>query len=140
MLVALGVLPLATCALVTYVLLPGEEVFAPLRLALIRAAVVVAGLATVLVEVLSLARALTPAVLLAGWSVTVLVAFGAALIRYRKNPPPLKRWLPGPRVERAMLAALALLVLAELVLALASPPNNYDSQTYHLPKIEHWVV
>src|SRR5262249_55610301 len=27
----------------------------------------------------------------------------------------------------------------ELVVALAAPPNNWDSQTYHLPKIEHWV-
>ena len=33
-----------------------------------------------------------------------------------------------------------MLLLSELVLALASPPNNFDSQTYHLPKIEHWVV
>jgi 4-amino-4-deoxy-L-arabinose transferase-like glycosyltransferase len=29
--------------------------------------------------------------------------------------------------------------LAELVLAVVSPPNTYDSQTYHLTKVAHWV-
>ena len=26
-----------------------------------------------------------------------------------------------------------------LLLALVCPPNNWDSQTYHLPRIEHWI-
>ncbi|WJK41506.1 hypothetical protein O7608_03475 [Solwaraspora sp. WMMA2056] len=28
----------------------------------------------------------------------------------------------------------------ELVVALLAEPNNVDSQTYHLPKVEHWVA
>jgi hypothetical protein len=41
--------------------------------------------------------------------------------------------------ERVVLAAIVVLVAAELVLALFSPPNTYDSQTYHLPRIEQWA-
>jgi hypothetical protein len=32
------------------------------------------------------------------------------------------------------------MVLVELLIALLAPPNNFDSQTYHLPKVEHWVA
>ena len=32
------------------------------------------------------------------------------------------------------------LLLVDLVVALLAEPNNFDSQTYHLPKIEHWVA
>lgn len=28
----------------------------------------------------------------------------------------------------------------ELLVALLAEPNNFDSQTYHLPKVEHWVA
>lgn len=28
----------------------------------------------------------------------------------------------------------------ELLIALLAAPNNFDSQTYHLPKVEHWVA
>lgn len=27
-----------------------------------------------------------------------------------------------------------------MLIALLAEPNNFDSQTYHLPKVEHWVA
>ena len=39
-----------------------------------------------------------------------------------------------------LAAALGFLIIGELVLALASAPNNFDSNHYHLAKIEHWVA
>jgi hypothetical protein len=141
MLVALGLLPLATCVLVAYRMLPGPGTFAPVRLALVRAAVLVGGCAVVLVEALSALRALTFPVLLACWSLATAAAFGAALHKYRKNRLRIPRyWAAAGRTERVLVVAMSGLVLAELVVALGSPPNNYDSQTYHLPKIEHWVA
>ena len=38
-----------------------------------------------------------------------------------------------------LLGSLALLCAGTLLTALISPPNTYDSLTYHLPKVEHWV-
>jgi Dolichyl-phosphate-mannose-protein mannosyltransferase len=144
--VLLGLLPAATYALVAYALRPAAPVFAPIRLALVRAALVVAGGAAVAVEALSLVHGLTRSVLVPVWSVAVLAGAAGAALRRRRDR---RDGAPAPvRNERRRyswserLLALGLLVplAAELVVALASPPDNYDSQTYHLPKIEHWVA
>ncbi|MGW0435708.1 hypothetical protein ACWDV4_24590 [Micromonospora sp. NPDC003197] len=50
-----------------------------------------------------------------------------------------KGWRQASVAERLMICVIAFLVLAELVIALLAEPNNFDSQTYHLPKVEHWV-
>jgi hypothetical protein len=34
---------------------------------------------------------------------------------------------------------LTAIVLVTLFIALTTAPNNWDSQTYHLPRIEHWI-
>jgi 4-amino-4-deoxy-L-arabinose transferase-like glycosyltransferase len=128
---------------VAYALRPAGPVVAPLRLAVVRAAVVVGAVAALLVEGLSTVRGLTFGGVLASWLVLLGCAAGAAWLRYRRDGA-LPRLDPGlwrgtTTGERALLLGLAALLLAELVVALASPPNNWDSQTYHLPKIEHWV-
>jgi hypothetical protein len=158
-LVLLGLLPVVTGALLVRALRPADTAFAPVRLAVIRAALVTASLSAVAVEGLSLVRGLTRPVLTVVWSVAVLLAAGAVVLRDRRAPDRVAlggaapwRW-PGWAVRRVRAAwtaagwpdraiglALLVLVLAELAVALLWPPNNYDSQTYHLPKIEHWVV
>jgi hypothetical protein len=145
----LGLLPAAACVLLTVALRPAGGVFAPLRLAIIRAALVVAGVAALQVEALSLVHGLTAPVLVLTWSVVVVVAGGALALRYRPDDPPgaaalISRarasWRLSSWAQRITALALLVLVLAELVVAVASPPDNYDSQTYHLPRIEHWVL
>ncbi|WP_165945800.1 hypothetical protein [Micromonospora sp. KC606] len=44
------------------------------------------------------------------------------------------------RGERLLAGTVVGMVLVELLVALLAEPNNYDSQTYHLPKVEHWVA
>jgi hypothetical protein len=128
MLVALGALPVLTYALVAYAVRPVAPVFGRVRLALVRAAVLVGSGAVFTVEVLGALHALRFWTVLVGWLAGLAVAAVAAW-RRRGGLPGLAR----PPV------VLAVLMLAELVVALAAPPNNWDSQTYHLPKIEHWV-
>lgn len=128
MLVPLGVLPVLTYALVAYAVRPVAPVFGPVRLALVRAAVIVGSGGVLTVEVLGALHALRFWTVLCVWLAGLAVAAGFAW-RRRGGWPTLAR----PPV------VLGVLVLAELVVALAAPPNNWDSQTYHLPKIEHWV-
>jgi hypothetical protein len=142
----LGLLPAVTYVLVGYALRPAGRIFAPLRLALVRAAVLVGGVAAVLIEVLGAARALTLPAMALSWSVATLLALLGAALRARRDgraPDPLGRlraaWTATRRPERIMVVALLGLFAAELLIAVLSPPNNYDSQTYHLPRIEHWV-
>jgi hypothetical protein len=145
---ALGLLPAATFLFVAYLVRPAGDAVAPLRLALVRAAVVVAGAAAVLVELLSTIRALTTPALVAVWAVAAAVALALTIRRYRRERPDrhdvrdrlVGAWTRFGRVERLIVLVLAAEILAELVIALVSPPNNFDSQTYHLPKIEHWVA
>ncbi|WFF02035.1 glycosyltransferase family 39 protein [Micromonospora sp. WMMD964] len=49
-------------------------------------------------------------------------------------------WRTAGRGERLLVGTIAGLVLVELLVALLAEPNNFDSQTYHLPKVEHWVA
>jgi hypothetical protein len=144
-------LPIATLLLTGYALRPREAV-APRRLALIRAALVVGGYAVVGVEVLSSVHAISAGPVVALWCVGSLAAAVLALGRCRRDAAAGRRWRPTLALRRPALklrrpslagllsAALAGLVGAELLLALVSPPNNYDSNYYHLPKIEHWVA
>ncbi|PWR10002.1 hypothetical protein DKT68_10420 [Micromonospora acroterricola] len=49
-------------------------------------------------------------------------------------------WRTAGRGERLLAGTIGGLVLLELLVALLAAPNNFDSQTYHLPKVEHWVA
>ncbi|MGV9210302.1 hypothetical protein ACTFTM_00400 [Micromonospora sp. RB23] len=49
-------------------------------------------------------------------------------------------WRTAGRGERLLFGGIGGLVLLELLIALLAEPNNFDSQTYHLPKVEHWVA
>ncbi|MEU6072724.1 hypothetical protein [Micromonospora sp. NPDC047074] len=48
-------------------------------------------------------------------------------------------WRTAGRGERLLAGAVGGMLLIELLVALLAEPNNFDSQTYHLPKVEHWV-
>ncbi|MEU4552547.1 glycosyltransferase family 39 protein [Micromonospora violae] len=49
-------------------------------------------------------------------------------------------WRTARPGERLLAGTIAGLVLVELLVAVLAEPNNFDSQTYHLPKVEHWVA
>jgi hypothetical protein len=147
-LVPLAVLPIGAIAFTVYLLRPSDEAFAPLRLALVRAGVLVGALTVVSVEILGALNALTPLVVALTWGVGFVASFTLAVRQWvrggRRRPQPVARvrlaWARCSRLERVLLVAVVGLMLAELLVAVLSPPNNYDSMTYHLPKIEHWVV
>lgn len=49
-------------------------------------------------------------------------------------------WRTARPGERLLAGTVGGLILVELLVALLAEPNNFDSQTYHLPKVEHWVA
>ncbi|MEV4507379.1 hypothetical protein AB0K00_00265 [Dactylosporangium sp. NPDC049525] len=131
------VVPLLTFLAVVGLCLPRDG---GVRLALLRAAVLVAGAASLGVEALSAAHALDRPVVITGWVLALLITGGFAIRSSRRPRFDLRaRWTALATVERLMVGALAGLFLLDLAVALIAPPNNFDSQTYHLPKIEHWV-
>ena len=45
---------------------------------------------------------------------------------------------PGRMVVLAICGVVAVVVIAG-VTAIVAPPNTYDSMTYHLPRVMHWI-
>jgi hypothetical protein len=124
-----------------------------LRAAFLRAVLVTAVLLLVATELLSLVHGLRPGVITAFWTLVLLVALGVSA-RDREDGRLLVRcwrWvferlslgtrliIRTPSVLVMLLVIVAVLGLT-LLTALASPPNNWDSMTYHLPRVMHWSV
>ncbi|MER7166437.1 glycosyltransferase family 39 protein [Micromonospora sp. NPDC000207] len=142
----LVILPVATVAALTYALRPfGTTPVAPLRLAVVRAALLTGAYAVGVVELLGAVGGLTAPAFALAWVVALAAAGAAAWLRHRRDPvrptwsDVRERWGTAGRGERLLLGTVAGLILVELVVALLAEPNNFDSQTYHLPKVEHWV-
>ncbi|MCX4469357.1 hypothetical protein OOK41_03325 [Micromonospora sp. NBC_01655] len=147
--------PLAAVLSLTVALRPrGTDVVAPLRLAVVRAAVVTGAFAVLAVELLGALRLLTLPAFAVAWLLFLAVAAGAAGWRRRRDGARgdlaaaaraglaglARRWRTAGRAERLLAGTVGGLVLVELLIALLAEPNNFDSQTYHLPKVEHWVA
>ncbi|MER7440350.1 hypothetical protein [Micromonospora avicenniae] len=189
----LTVAPVAAMLLLVRATRPHDAVTAPLRLAVVRAALVTGAFAVLTVEVLGALHALTPAASTVAWLLFLAVAALAAGWRHRRDaardaamraaaprqalvtaatapttdtldvlsPPRVhpanagsvtrpdrlgwrarlgRHWRTASRGERLLAGGVAGLLLIELVVALLAEPNNFDSQTYHLPKVERWVL
>ncbi|MGC5018977.1 phospholipid carrier-dependent glycosyltransferase [Micromonospora sp. DT47] len=196
----LAVTPVAALAPPSGVLWPRRDrVIAPLRLAVVRAALLTGMFAVLTVELLGARHALTRPAFVAAWLLFLVGVAGAAGWRRRRAtvrretavtatrratlvgagaPAAAPATLDGPaagsgptvspgpaslrrdvatalagwsarlahvrrtagRGERLLAGTVAGLVLVELFVALLAEPNNFDSQTYHLPKVEHWVA
>ncbi|MET7747969.1 hypothetical protein [Micromonospora sp. NPDC005367] len=189
----LAVVPVAAMLLLVRATRPRDVVTAPLRLAVVRAALVTGAFAVLTVEVLGALQALTPAAFAVAWLLFLAVAASAAGWRHRRDaardaamrtaapqqalvgaatapttdtvevPSPSdshpattgpsigpdrlgrrarlgRHWRTASRGERLLAGGVAGLLLIELVVALLAEPNNFDSQTYHLPKVERWVL
>jgi len=106
------------------------------RKAFVSASVAWGSALTLMVESLSVFRGLARGPLVIGWCLIDLLLL-AALWR---------RGTPSPRLDRPQLppfcgflcVVVALLVVTLGVIGLLAPPNEWDSMTYHLPRVMHW--
>jgi hypothetical protein len=143
-LILLVMLPLATLIAACYALRPRGPVLAPKRLAVVRAVVLVGGYAVICVELLSAVGLLNRAAVIVSWAIALSVAVIAAYARWRRRQVATESASASPSrlglLEWLIIAGLAAFAVATLTVALVAEPNNWDSQAYHLPKIEHWVA
>ncbi len=93
-----------------------------------------------LVEVLSVFHCLTQGFVVGGWGLVIFVISGCWIFLKKKsllNRPPLvgtfSFW------EWAGLTVTAFIICAIGINAIFAAPNNWDSMTYHLPRVLHWV-
>lgn len=103
-----------------------------LRESLLMAATATGTLILLLTEGLSLIHALTPMAARISWSLTSIAA--AAMIFRLSN-----RRLHAPVIPRGPLLIIAAILLITGVIAVAAPPNNFDSMTYHMARVANWM-
>lgn len=98
--------------------------------------------ATVVAEFLSFFSALTMEGLLVAWVVINLGLGFLYVRRYRKSslssrPEPQDQ--PVTRFQQILLIGVVCIIVGTGITALLSPPNNWDSMTYHLGRVIHWA-
>jgi len=118
------------------------------KLRLIRVASLITLLANgvqlwLITELLSVFQWLTPLSLRLSWLLVILLQlFTLYKIQFSWQSAYWliqKRWLDLPLLDKGLLSFLALLLLVLLSLGIAQPPNNWDSMTYHLSRVMHWI-
>jgi Dolichyl-phosphate-mannose-protein mannosyltransferase len=120
-----------------------RKLFTDAREAALASCVTWAVVVFALTEVLSLFHALSFLPLLIVWGV---IAFLSLILVFRS----LNARLTTPAFMRdasssarfaygALIAGTFSIFVATLIVALASPPNNWDSMTYHMARVANWI-
>ncbi len=94
-------------------------------------------------ECLSLLNSFTAGWVLGLWG-AIDLALLLFLVRLSVSNHPSGGWLPLPRPRLSVflrLLCLGVVVVVILVgsIALIAPPNNWDSMTYHMGRVAHWI-
>jgi hypothetical protein len=111
---------------------------APWRSAVMWLAVCLGLVTTAITEILSLLHAVTPQGVFLSW-LTVSGLPAAVLLKQRGPlcPEPSTAPAPGGRIWPAIVL-LASILGGTLVISLLSPPNSWDSMTYHMSRVLQW--
>ena len=132
-----GLLPLAALALFVIAARARGE---PWPGAALLGAIAWGTVLTVLTETLGAAGAITHGALGMVWSAIVL-GLGAWLLhvwRARGCAVSLRVPLAAAGRDRWLLLPVALVASLTLVIALAAPPNTFDTMAYHMARVAHW--
>lgn len=96
---------------------------------------------TIITEILSLADTICFPAITAAWFIAdAAMLYLCTFLAKRK--PGCFRFPPQPNLssmDLLSLCGMATLAIALLVIALICPPNTWDSMTYHLGRIIHWM-
>lgn len=116
---------------------PGQD----WRGSVLSAAIVWGVLITVLTETLSLFRVLTFSSVLVLWLITD-IALGFIYYRLVKRGKRSLNFPEPPKltpVSLVFLGGVVCIVATVGLIAVVAPPNNWDSMTYHMARVVHWI-
>ena len=87
------------------------------------------------IQILSLAGAISFLPVLGSW----LFALSIVLFSITRTPSAARVLKPLTGADRSVAAILLAIGAITLVTALFCPPNTWDSLTYHVARVEHWI-
>lgn len=116
-----------------------------LRESIINAYLLIFGFTVILTEVLSLADLITRQGVLVAW----LIPTGLTLIwmffkfkgkEWRKQLQEVLEWIRKLSwIDRLIIFCIIFILIFTLIIAIKSPPNNFDSMTYHMARVANWI-
>jgi hypothetical protein len=113
----------------------------PVRRALIDSAVLFGVYLALCLEVLSIFKWITPAGLVLTWLIPVLLFTAWYWSRKRHSQlvilPRLQ--IPSSWWNRLVLLFIVIILVTTALVAWVSPPQTWDSLTYHLSRVAHWA-
>ena len=118
------------------------------RQSFIRAYVVLVVLAAAITEILSFFDLITRSFIILSWCLVGVISLAALIIRIRREKIQLKELIGHKlkenrskltRQEILIIATIGVILVTTLVIAILAPPNNYDSMTYHMARVSHWI-
>jgi len=107
------------------------------RRALLKGAVAWGVAVVSITEILSRFRGFTFVGVLIAW--TVILAGLVTYLILARGIRSLRPHVLWPDHSRPAWIAVGVILLVVAVVALFAPPNNWDSMTYHMTRVEHWI-
>ncbi len=89
-------------------------------------------------ELLNLFDCITTTGVLISWIALLLISF-AIWWRWGKHFPAFRIMNPLTTFEKILAGSIAFIFLITFITALVAYPNNWDSMTYHLARVMHWI-
>ncbi len=136
----LSLVPLS-CFMVLYLIFRSSPATRGWRNSFLSASLLWGLVLTAITEFLSLFRLVDVWAVSGLWALSLILA----LVRWVQVVHGGKRSSAGSylagisRFELALLVGLALIVATIGIIAWVSPPNNWDSMTYHMSRVVHWI-
>lgn len=110
------------------------------RCSFITASVVWGLIVVAITELLNLFNLIKFSYVLALWILTILILAVILFALVNKTRFSLRSSLSKPSVFSLILIfGVILIVLTIGLIAFIAPTNNWDSMTYHMPKVSHWI-
>jgi 4-amino-4-deoxy-L-arabinose transferase-like glycosyltransferase len=136
----LSLVPIASFILLFFVFQKVQAVSC-WRSSFLSAALVWGLLLTGITEFLNLFRLLSFGAILGSW---ILIAALTVAFLLRVNGPAkrldIRLWLADiSKLDLFLLTSIAIIVVVVGMIGLISPPNNWDSMTYHMSRVVHWI-
>lgn len=138
----MAVLLLPLSFVLTFFSLQLHDISSSLRANFLRASVIWGAALIFSAEFLSLFQSLTFEWLLTLWGLYCLFLAAFIFTRFKDNASGVQNLLkpvPFVRSEKIFLGVIGIIILLIGFITFKSPPNTWDSMTYHMPRVGHWM-